>query len=299
MPDIQKLLRDYLSYLGIEKNRSVKTRENYGHYLSVFLEQSGAKSPKDITLDAAHRFRLWLERQGLEKSTQSYYVIALRNFLKYLAKRDVPALAAEKVELPRVPTRQIEIIEESDLLRLLAAPQGAALRALRDRAILEMFFSTGLRVSELCALGRYLNFDRGELTVRGKGGKLRVVFLAPRAVKAIKEYLAKRKDADEALFVSLSVAKPGKEPKVLGRIIPRAVQRLVVHYAKAAGVTGRITPHGLRHLFATDLLRNGADLRSVQEMLGHSSVSTTQVYTHITNRELKEVHKAFHARRRT
>jgi len=298
MPDIQKLLRDYLDYLEIEKNRSIKTRENYEHYLRVFFAQTGAQDPRAITPEAVREFRVWLARQDMKKSTQSYYVIALRNFLKYLAKRDVPALAAEKVELPRVPMRQIEIIEEADLLRLLAAPQGSSLRVLRDRAILETFFSTGLRVSELCALGRYLNFDRGELTVRGKGGKLRVVFLAPRAVKVIKEYLGKRKDADEALFVSLSVARPGKEPKVLGRIIPRAVQRLVVHYAKAAGITGRITPHGLRHLFATDLLRNGADLRSVQEMLGHSSVSTTQVYTHITNRELKEVHKAFHARRR-
>ncbi|MDP3947889.1 MAG: tyrosine-type recombinase/integrase [bacterium] len=303
MPDIQKLLRDYLDYLEIEKNRSIKTRENYEHYLRVFFTQTGIKDPRAITPEAVREFRLWLarswpDRQDLKKSTQSYYVIALRNFLKYLAKRDVPALAAEKVELPRVPARQIEIIEESDLLRLLAAPQGSSLRVLRDRAILETFFSTGLRVSELCALGRYLNFDRGELTVRGKGGKLRVVFLAPRAVQAIKGYLAKRKDADEALFVSLSVARPGKEPKVLGRIIPRAVQRLVAHSALAAGITGRITPHGLRHLFATDLLRNGADLRSVQEMLGHSSVSTTQVYTHVTNRELKEVHQAFHARRR-
>ncbi len=298
MTEIKELLRDYLDHLEIEKNRSVKTRENYEHYLTVFLSQTDVRGPKDITPEAVREFRVWLARQNMKKSTQSYYVIALRNFLKYLAKRDVPALAAEKVELPKVPTRQIEIIEEGDLLRLLAAPQGATLRALRDRAILETFFSTGLRVSELCSLGRYLNFDRGELTVRGKGGKLRVVFLAPRAAKAIKEYLAKRKDADEALFVSLSVARPGKEPRILGRIIPRAVQRLVVHYAKAAGITGRITPHGLRHLFATDLLRNGADLRSVQEMLGHSSVSTTQVYTHITNRELKEVHKAFHARRR-
>ena len=299
MTEIKELLRDYLDHLEIEKNRSVKTRENYEHYLTVFLSRADVRSPKDITPEAVREFRVRLARENLKKSTQSYYVIALRNFLKYLAKRDVPALAAEKVELPKVPMRQIEIIEESDLLRLLAAPQGATLRALRDRAILETLFSTGLRVSELCALGRYLNFDRGELTVRGKGGKLRVVFLAPRAAKAIKEYLAKRKDADEALFVSLSVARGGKEPKVLGRIIPRALQRLVVHYAKAAGITGRITPHGLRHLFATDLLRNGADLRSVQEMLGHSSVSTTQVYTHITNRELKEVHKAFHARRRT
>lgn len=308
MAEIQKLLRDYLNYLEIEKNRSVKTSENYGHYLKVFLSHSGAKSPEDITPEAVREFRLWLARQDMKKSTQSYYVIALRNFLKYLAKRDIAALAAEKVELPKVPMRQIEILEESDLLRLLEAPtllrgasdgqEGHTLRALRDRAILETLFSTGLRVSELCSLGRYLNFNRGELTVRGKGGKLRVVFLAPRAVKAVKDYLAKRKDADEALFVSLSVARPGKEPKVLGRIIPRAVQRLVVHYAKAAGITGRITPHGLRHLFATDLLRNGADLRSVQEMLGHASVSTTQVYTHITNRELKEVHKAFHARRR-
>jgi site-specific recombinase XerD len=306
MTTLQKYLREYLDYLEIEKGRSIKTRENYARYLRKFLEQSAAKDPSNITQDTVREFRLWLARQNVKKSTQSYYLIALRNFLKYLARRDIKTLAAEKIELPKVPERQIEILEYEDLERLLRAPfnyAGASngqnsLRALRDSAILETLFSTGLRVSELCALDRYINLQRGEITVRGKGGKLRVVFLSERAAKAIKDYLSKRNDAEEALFVSLSREKVGRDPKVLGRITPRAVERLVLRYAKAAGITGRITPHGLRHLFATDLLRNGADLRSVQEMLGHASISTTQIYTHLTNRELKEVHKAFHARSR-
>jgi len=192
-----------------------------------------------------------------------------------------------------VPERQIEIIEYRELERLLSAPKGGDLRSLRDRAILETFFSTGLRISELCALGRYLDLDKGETTVRGKGGKLRIVFFSDRAKKAIKESLAKRGDTDEALFVSLT-----KKDKVIGRIIPRAVQRLVALYARKAGIPDKVTPHQLRHQFATDLLMGGADLRSVQELLGHANVSTTQVYTHLTNKGLREVHQAFHGRRR-
>ncbi|MDD5710989.1 MAG: tyrosine-type recombinase/integrase [Candidatus Colwellbacteria bacterium] len=191
--------------------------------------------------------------------------------------------------------RQIKIVEYADVERLLTAPEGSGQKALRDRAILETFFSTGLRVSELCALDRFINLDRGEISIRGKGEKLRVVFLSDRAKNAIRNYLNKRQDADPALFVSLS---HGKNPKVLGGVIPRTVQRLVNKYARTAGISQRVTPHQLRHQFATDLLMNGADLRSVQELLGHSSISTTQIYTHVTNRELKEVHKAFHGRRR-
>jgi site-specific recombinase XerD len=217
-----------------------------------------------------------------------------------LAKRDHKVLSPDKIELPKIPTRQIQIPEYRDFERLLAAPEGDGLRALRDRAILEMLFSTGLRVSELCSLKRYIDFGRGELTVRGKGEKLRVVFLSEGCRDALKQYLDKRGDAEEWLFVSLSkVAKDSKKPpKVLGQIDSRSIQRLVNFYTRKAGIAEHVTPHKLRHLFATDLLINGADLRSVQEMLGHSNISTTQIYTHLTNKELKEIHKSFHGRRR-
>lgn len=297
MKTIEELLNQYLDYLEIEKNRSVSTRDNYERYLRRFLDFAKIKDVSDITEENIRQFRLHLAKPdlGLKKRTQSYYVIAIRNFLKYLSVRDYDVIAPEKVELPKVPTRQIDVVRYEDLERLLNAPKGDSLKALRDRAILETLFSTGLRVSELCALDRYMNLERGELTIRGKGEKLRVVFLSNRAKKILKEYEKKRADAEEALFVSFSNAK---EPKVLGRIVPRTVERLVVRYAKAAGITGKITPHQLRHQFATDLLANGADLRAVQELLGHSSITTTQIYTHVTNRELRDIHKTFHGKRR-
>ena len=299
--DINKLLQDYLNYLEIEKNRSPKTRENYERYLKAFIDFSKAKTERDITLDKIRDFRIYLARfktprgETLKKISQSYYVIALRNFLKYLIKRDINVVSPDKIELPKIPGRQIKIIEYADLERLLSAPAGSDLRSLRDKAILEVLFSTGLRISELCGLNRHIDLKRGEITVRGKGDKLRVVFLSERAKKAIKNYLNKRDDIEEALFVSLTKAK---KPKVIGRIIPRAIQRLVDFYAKKAGIAEKVHPHTIRHLFATDLLIGGADLRSVQELLGHASVSTTQIYTHLTNKELREVHQAFHGRRR-
>lgn len=292
---IETLLQDYLNYLEIEKNRSPKTRENYERYLKEFLNHTKIKKVEDITDRLVTEFRLSLARKDLKKITQSYYVIAIRNFLKYLTKKDYKVLAPDKIELPKVSRRQIEILEYKDLERMLTLPDSSTLRGLRDRAILETFFSTGLRLSELCSLDRYLDFDRGELTVRGKGDKLRVVFLSKSAKESIKKYLDKRPDPEKALFISLTKSK---NPKVLGRIISRTVQRMVSFYARKAGILGHVSPHQLRHQFATDLLLNGADLRSVQEMLGHSNISTTQIYTHITNRELKEVHKAFHGRRR-
>ncbi len=303
--DINTLLKNYLDYLEIEKNRSPKTRENYEFYLKKFFNFAKVKTEKDITIDKIRDFRLRLARlpnqkgENLKKTTQSYYIIALRNFLKYLAKNDYQVLASDKIELPKVPVRQIEILEYDELERLLEAPKGDDLRSLRDKAILEILFSTGLRISELCALNRYIDLNRGEFTVRGKGSKLRVVFLADSAKKAIKNYLDKRTDADEAMFVSLSrLTTAALPPKVIGRIIPRAVQRLIDFYARKAGIAKKVHPHMMRHGFATDLLINGADLRSVQELLGHANISTTQIYTHLTNKELKEVHKAFHGRRR-
>lgn len=302
MADIRQLLKAYLDYLEIEKNRSPKTRENYQRYLATFFADQKIGNIKDLTLERIRDFRIALARKDLKKLTQSYYVIAIRNFLKYLIKEDYDVVAPDKIELPKIPQRQIEIIDAGDLERLLAAPIGDApasgakaptLRALRDRAILEVLFSTGLRLSELCKLNRYENFNRGELSVRGKGDKIRVVFVSDTAQTTIKNYLEKRPDTEEQLFVSLN-----KNGKVIGKITPRAVQRLVDRYARQAGITKRLTPHSLRHLFATDLLMNGADLRSVQELLGHASISTTQVYTHITNKHLKDIHEAFHDRRR-
>lgn len=299
--DINVLLKEYLDYLEIEKNRSQNTRGNYERYLKKMFEVEGIKEEGDITVERVRNFRLHLARSsngrgaGYEKSTQSYYIIALRNFLKYLIKNDYKVLSPDKIELPKVPTRQIEVIEYDELERLLSAVTGGDMKALRDRAILEVLFSTGLRISELCSLNRYIDVNRGEVTVRGKGGKLRVVFLDERTIKEIKAYLDKRGDAEEAMFVSYTKAK---SPKVIGRIIPRTVQRLVDFYSRKAGIAKHVHPHMLRHGFATDLLINGADLRSVQEMLGHANISTTQIYTHITNKELKEVHQSFHGRRR-
>lgn len=304
MSDINKLLQDYLDYLEVEKGRAVKTRENYERYLKTFINAAKIKDPRDITIDKVIKFRLGLARRkdsSIKRITQSYYIIALRNFLKYLIKNDYEVLSPDKIELPKISRRQIEIIEYGDLERLLNAPKTDNLRGLRDKAILETFFSTGLRVSELCNLKRYQNFSRGEITVRGKGDRLRVVFLSEGTKKAIKNYLDKRRDAEEWLFISLTKGKgqgANSAPKVIGKIIPRTVQRLVNFYTHKAGIPKHVTPHQIRHAYATDLLINGADLRSVQELLGHSNISTTQIYTHLTNKELRQVHEAFHARRR-
>jgi len=293
MTEVEKYLKEYLDYLEVERNRSRKTRENYERYLKFFIKEQGIKSVKDIDEDAVRSFRVNLSRKNLKKNTQSYYVIAIRNFLKYLLKRDIKALSPEKIELPRVSRRDIEVLDYSELERLIKAPKGDDLRSLRDHAILEVFFSTGLRLSELCALPRYLDLERGEISVRGKGDKLRVVFLSNDSKKAIRDYLAKRSDPEGYLFASLT-----KKNKIIGRITPRAVERLVSFYARKAGIPKKVHPHQLRHSFATDLLINGADLRSVQSLLGHANISTTQVYTHLTNKELKEIHQTFHARRR-
>ncbi|TSC89899.1 MAG: hypothetical protein G01um10143_389 [Parcubacteria group bacterium Gr01-1014_3] len=296
MSEIEKLLKNYLDYLEIEKNRLVLTRNNYERYLRAFFENGKIEKLSHLTLDKIKDFRLALARRDLKKSTQAYYVIAIRNFLKYLIKEDYEVVSPDKIELPKLSQRQIEILDTADFERFLKAPKGDDLRTLRDRAILEVFFSTGLRLSELCKLDRYLNLERGEFTVRGKGEKLRTVFLSSTAQDAIKKYLAKRPDTLEVLFVSLTKEKDN--PKVVGPITSRSVQRMVNYYAKKAGVMHKITPHGLRHLFATDLLMNGADIRSVQELLGHSNISTTQIYTHVTNKHLQDVHKAFHGKRR-
>lgn len=293
MADAKSLLKEYLDHLEIEKNRSPKTRKNYEQYLTAFFDEMHIANISDITEASIRDFRVRLSRKEIKKSTQSYYAIAIRTFLKYLVKRHVNCVSPDVIELPKLQRRDIDILEYEELERLLKAPDLGTLRGLRDKAILEMLFSTGLRLSEICSLSRYLNLDKGEFSIRGKGGKLRIVFLSDSAKKSIKEYLDKRSDTDEAMFVG--IAKNGKS---LSRMSPRSVERLIDFYARKAGIPKRVHPHQLRHSFATDLLVNGADLRSVQELLGHANVSTTQIYTHLTNKQLHDVHKAFHGKRR-
>ena len=295
MSELQKLKTAFLEYLEIEKGRSVKTVENYDRYLSRFLAHAKVQSPGRITETAVREFRIHLNRSGLKHKTQNFYMIALRAFLKFLRKREIESLTPEKIELAKVGQRDLDLISPQELERLMKGPSGSTLRDLRDRAILELFFSTGLRVSELCSLSRDLDLSRDEFSVRGKGEKVRVVFLSPEAKAAIKAYEAKRGDVDDALFVQMG--KNAKNTKDL-RISPRSIERLVKRYAIKAGITRKVTPHVIRHSFATDLLENGADLRSVQAMLGHAHIATTQVYTHVTDKHLRDVHKKFHGQRR-
>lgn len=304
--NLNQLKTSYLEYLEIEKDRSQKTIENYDHYLERFLKWAKISSPSAITEELVRNYRLYLNRlsdeknRPLKKITQNYHMIALRNFLKYLAKRDVETLSADKVELGKAVSRQIDFLEIEEIERVFQAASGADLKSFRDRAILELLFSSGLRVSELVNLNRdQVNLKTGEFSVRGKGGKARVVFVSDRAKAALERYLAKRMDVDPALFVRIGIKHLEKKDKVDDlRITPRTVQRVVKFYATKAGIVKDVHPHTLRHSFATDLIQSGADIRSVQEMLGHSSVTTTQIYTHVTNKQLKEVHRAFHGRRR-
>ncbi len=304
--DLERWKNRFLTYLEVEKNKSLLTRRNYDHYLTVFIAVTKLSKPEQISLDDVRDFRLWLNRQitrrgqPLKKVTQNYYLIALRSFLKYLAKQDIRSMAAEKIELAKTGDRQVSFLEGDDLDRFLNAPLQRTKKTIvnfRDKAILELLFSSGLRVSELTNLKRdHLNLKKDEFTVRGKGDKLRVVFLSPEAKRWLGEYLTKRRDVVPYLFVRHDRA--GKRSSEIKPLTPRSVQRLVDHYAKAAGLTKHVTPHTLRHSFATDLLINGADIRSVQAMLGHASIQTTQIYTHITNPRLREIYKEHHGRNR-
>ncbi len=295
--DLEKLIKDFLEYLEIERNVSQLTVRNYAHYLYRFLAflQKGAPSPavtvKFITNDSIREYRLYLSRYvdkngiSLKRVTQNYHLIAIRSFLKYCLKRDVAVVAPEKIDLPKAESRSIKFLEREQVERLLKIPDN-----IRDKAIMEVLFSTGLRVSELTKLNRdQINFDRREFGVIGKGRRARVVFLSDAAAGWVQKYLAGRSDSDTALFIRTS----GKKDASL-RLTPRSVQRLVEKYVKKARLPVKITPHGLRHSFATDLLTGGADLRAIQEMLGHKNVSTTQIYTHITNPQLKEIHAKYH-----
>lgn len=302
---LQKYITDFLEYLEVEKGRSPRTIRNYDFYLRRFATWAGDPEPKNISREVIRKYRLWLNRHvegreedTIKKSTQNYHLIALRSFLKYLSKLDIPSLPPEQVELAKQGSREVEFLEIEELDRLLEAPKkySEGIVALRDSAILELLFSTGMRVSELTSLHiDRINLKRDEFTVRGKGDKTRIVFLSESAKDALKIYLEKRRDTAPFLIVSHDRAKKGREP---GALTPRSIQRMIERYSKAAGITKRVTPHTIRHTFATDLLFSGADIRAVQSLLGHSSITTTQIYTHITNERMKEVFKKYHGKKR-
>lgn len=299
-----KVKTDFLEHLEVEQNRSQKTIANYDHYLTRLLDFAGDDlKVNEVTNELVRKWRLWLNRLGtnvsdeLKKTTQNYHLIALRSFLKYCAKRDITALAPEKIELARTTRAQVTFLNTEELERLFAQTDTTKEAGLRDRAILELLFSSGLRVSELVGLNRdHINLKRREFMVRGKGQKDRPVFISPEAAEWIARYLELRKDNTSPLFIRYGGRKTVDLSGNYHRLTARSVQRLVSRYALLAGITKHVSPHTLRHSFATDLLMNGSDLRSVQAMLGHSDISTTQIYTHVTDPHLKEVHERFHAK---
>ena len=303
--ELERLKREFLEYTEVEKGRALKTIENYDHYLTVFLKHTETKNPKDITDEVVREFRMWLNRQStgnnrqtgetMSKKTQNYYLIALRAFLKYLARQEITSLPAERIELAKVGERSLDLISPAELSRLLEAPEEHGIKELRDKAILELLFSTGLRVSELCSLNNDTDLSLGEFSIRGKGGKVRVVFVSDEARRAVSNYLKARKDMNDALFVQVGRETKSKDATPLTR---RSIERIVKHYAIKAGISKKVTPHVIRHSFATDLLSNGADLRSVQMLLGHANIATTQIYTHVTDKALRDTHKRFHSRRK-
>jgi site-specific recombinase XerD len=300
---ISEYIKEYLEYCEIAQNKSSKTIENYKHYLKRFEEfLSENMKPKDLDLRKVQNFRMFLNRMVDDKGkklsikTQNYHLIALRAFLKYLTKNDVRTLAPEKIELSKIPERTVEFLTHEELERLFKAVDQTKKSGKRDTAILETLYSTGLRVSELCSLNReQVDLKRREFMVRGKGRKPRIVFLSKKAVEKVEDYLKTRDDNFKALFIN---SGKGQKPDILDeekrRLTTVSIENVVRKYALKAGIIKKVTPHTLRHSYATELLANGADIRSVQEMLGHSSITTTQIYTHVTNKGLKEIHDKFH-----
>lgn len=312
---LSELKRQFLEYIEIERGRSIKTVVNYNRYLDKFIEFSGDINPEDITDNMFREYRLFLNRQTikqnhgkalyqrdgrsetLKKRTQNYYLIALRAYLKFANRIGIKTMSPERIELAKVGERSLDLISRGDLEKIMKGPDKNTEKGLRDKAIFELLFSTGLRVSELCSLPRDIDLDSGELSVRGKGEKVRVVFISDDAKDALKEYLSKRDDMSDALFVQVAspIKNSDKKPsEISGALTPRSVERIIKFYAIKAGISKKVTPHVLRHIFATDLLSNGADLRSVQTMLGHANIATTQIYTHITDKHLRDIHKNFH-----
>ena len=290
---------DFIEHVEVERGRAQKTAENYHLYLQRLIEFAGDIEIDKLNTEVIRKWRLWLNRYENEQGrtlttlTQSYHLIALRSFLAYCSKRDILTVTPEKVELPKAKRKQVTFLSHDETELLIASVKTNSSQELRDKAILELLYSSGLRVSELCNLNRdHINLKRGEFMVRGKGQKDRPVFISPEASEWLAQYLVTRTDSAKPLFIRYSGAKTGDEESF--RLTPRSVQRMVSHYAKLAGITKQVSPHTLRHSFATDLLMNGADIRSVQSMLGHSNISTTQVYTHVTDLHLKEIHAKFH-----
>ncbi len=307
---VSDLINDFLEYVEIERGRSEHTINNYGLYLARFLELTsedipeGAElKPKDITPELLRRYRLKLNRykninnQGLSALTQAYHLIALRGFLRYLARRGIDSLDPSLVDLPKAIKKQVTFLHFDEVERLLDAIPLDTESGLRDRAIIELLFSGGLRVSELCSLNReQVNLERREFMVRGKGSKDRPIFVSKSAADHLRDYLDARHDSLPALFLNNSrnqqaVSTSGD----FRRLTPRSIERIIEKYTRAAGITKHVTPHTLRHSFATDLLMNGADIRSVQSLLGHANIATTQIYTHVTDQHLKEVHSKYHS----
>jgi site-specific recombinase XerD len=302
-----KAKTDFLEYLEVERNRSQKTISNYDHYLTRLIDFAGNElKVSDIDSELVRKWRLWLNRLGtnvadeLQKTTQNYHLIALRGFLRFCAKRDINALAVDKIELSRTQRKQVGFLNQDELHRLFEQPDINTINGLRDRAILELLFSSGLRVSELVGLDRdHINIKRREFTVRGKGQKDRPIFISTEAADWISKYLDKREDNTRPLFIRYSGRKAVDLSGNFHRLTARSIQRLVSRYALLAGITKHVSPHSMRHSFATDLLMNGADLRSVQAMLGHSNIATTQIYTHVTDPYLKSVYERFHDKKPT
>ncbi|HEY0965210.1 MAG TPA: site-specific tyrosine recombinase/integron integrase [Candidatus Saccharimonadales bacterium] len=297
-----ELLMDYIESLEVEGGRSARTAENYRLYLERFIEFTEDIDVAKITTEVIRKYRLWLNRHkndnGDELSliTQSYHLIALRGFLKYLSERDIPSLPADKIKLPKTVRKQVTFLHFEEIQRLLDQIDLSAEEGVRDRAIIELLFSSGLRVSELVNLNRdHVNTKRREFMVRGKGQKDRPVFVSDSAAKWVEEYLAMRMDNLPPLFLSYSRNNISSNSGDYRRLGARSIQRMISKYTRLAGITKHVSPHTMRHSFATDLLMNGADLRSVQTMLGHSNISTTQVYTHVTDEHLREVHEKFHS----
>ena len=298
---LREAIVDFLEYLEVEQNRSIKTVTSYDHYLQRFAHYIGDIEVGDVTNEHIRKFKLYLNRirnerdQTLSKTTQNYHLTALRSFLRYLSKREISSLSPDKVELAKVTRPKVEFLSESELEKLFTQPDTSKPHGLRDRAIMELLFSSGLRVSELVGLNRdHINLKNREFMVRGKGQKDRPVFVSQTAADWVEAYLKTRSDNYVPLFIHYWGSMQDLDDGSYTRLSARSIQRNIAKYGKLAGITKKVSPHTLRHSFATDLLRNGADVRSVQALLGHSDISTTQIYTHVTDPQLRKVHERFH-----